>query len=353
MIVGLGAAPLAFALAASCTIFDNIKDVPAPGADAGSDITVEAAPEPDTGADAGPTLPSYLSLEDAARLCSLAYRCPELPSTLTSATGIPLDPQNYSDCMTWLAGPIPPTRIGFQLQATVLACMANAATCQAASSCGLIETILPGDPRCADAGPDASDRCDDNGATVIRCNGRIALHCGNPYYGQGSTCLTGDEPGSYWCSTGENCTISASCLGSVLDYCGTDTLRNSINCAAIGTACAFDTDAGLHDCLTEGIFQPCETLSSGCKGDAVEVCNGDRKSLFNCKDINGTCVNPQGTARCTRPDDRCTPFDLDVNLCNGSTFHLCIGGKPVDFDCAAVGLSCKPSAGAVPAQCAP
>jgi hypothetical protein len=356
LIVGLGAAPLAFAFAASCTIFDNIKDVPASLSDGGPDTSIGVTPGPDTdsdgGSDAGPTQVAYLSVEDAARLCSLAFRCKELPATITGATSVPIDPQNYSDCMTWLTGPIPPTRIGLQIQASVLTCMAKATTCQAAGACGLVEQIPAGDPRCGDAGPSEPERCADDGGTVLRCGPRFALHCNHPYYGPGSTCLSGDQNKTFWCATSKTCSVTQSCLGSLLEYCDIDGLRNNFNCAAIGTSCGVDPDGGNNDCLLEGQLQLCPSISSSCKGDAVEVCDGEKKSLFYCKDINGTCVNPQGTARCARPEDRCTPFDLDVNVCNGSKLHLCVGGKLVDFDCAGIGLSCKAAAGSVPAQCA-
>jgi hypothetical protein len=316
---------------------------------------MEAATGPDTGSDAGsdagPTQVSYLSVDDAARLCSLAFSCKELPATITSSTGVPIDSQNYSDCMTWLAGPIPPTRIGLQIQSAVLKCMAQATTCLAAATCGIIEQIPAGDPRCGDAGPDAAERCADNGATVLRCGSRFALHCNNPYYAPGNTCLSGDGNKTFWCALEKNCSITQGCSGSVVEYCDVDALRNSINCAAIGTSCGVDPDAGNNECLTEGQLQFCATLSSSCKGDSVEVCNGDKKSLFYCKDINGTCANPQGAARCVREGDRCTPFDLDVNVCNGTSLHLCVGGKLVDFDCAGIGFTCKAASGSVPAQC--
>src|SRR6185503_20798467 len=132
---------------------------------------------------AAPTLPTYLSLEDAARACSLAFRCPELSTSITFSIGVPVDPLNFSDCMTWLAGPIPPTRVGFKAQKAVLACVAKATTCQAAGACGSAEQLAPDDPRCMDAGADVDlDRCEDNGATVIRCSVNYALHCGTSYF---------------------------------------------------------------------------------------------------------------------------------------------------------------------------
>jgi len=342
--LGLIVSFFAVGVGGSCTIFTGIQDLP----------------PPDAGQEAGASPPAYLPVADAARLCSLIFRCQDLPTSITSSSGVPVDPGNFSDCMTWLAGPIPPSRVGFSLQKALLECMAKATTCAGAAACGSFEQLAANDPRCADAGADAGlDRCVDNGATVLVCSGNFALHCSTPYFGPGSTCRL-DLNGLYWCASGDNCNVQTSCLGSVLDYCGVDTINNmpaptglrfGINCGVVGNTCGLDPDSGADDCLTDGQYRACSGIDRRCTGDVVEVCNGSSISLFKCADLGAKCVDAQGTPRCARSDDACTPFDANVNVCNGSMFHLCVGGKVVDFDCASIGKSCKPPAGSVPAQC--
>src|SRR4051812_10607487 len=314
--LGLVGAAIAASLGGSCTLFSGIQDIPPP------------PPLPD----AGPSLPAYLSLEDAARVCSLSFRCPLLSTSITYSSGIPVDPTNYSDCMTWLAGPIPPSRVGFLLQQDMLHCMAKATTCVGATACAWDEQLATDDPRCAggDAGADAGvpDRCDDNGATVLVCNSGFALHCGTAEYTPGSQCRKGSD-GILWCSDADTCNVPDTCRGSVLDYCGYDSvamkttgLHFGIDCAAAGNSCGLDTDAGLDSCLTEGVYRPCVGIDAKCAGDVVEVCNGATVTLFKCAELDATCAVTQGPAQCVKSGAPCTPFDTAVNVCNGDKIHL-------------------------------
>lgn len=330
----------AAALAGSCTTF----------------VDLVADPEDAGAPDSGPLAPGFLSIDDAARVCSLAFRCPELARSITLSSGVPVDNLNYSLCMNWLGGPIPSSRVGFVLQSQMLACVAKSGTCTEAGGCVLQELIGPGDPRCApiDAGADGSTvppiQCIDNGTTVLRCAGGVpdALHCSTAYFGPGSSCLE-DMQGQFWCATGTDCTGGDSCVGSLLSYCGLD-LRFGINCAAIGNTCGNDPATQLLDCLTEGEKRTCENGGGvTCAGDILEVCSGTI-SQYNCADLGGTCVTSPGTL-CVRPDDTCSPYDLEVNVCNGSSISLCMGGRPVSFDCGAIGLACLPADGSNPAQC--
>lgn len=319
-------------------------------------VDLVADPEDAGVPDSGPVSPGFLSLDDAARVCSLAFECPELARSITLSSGVPVDNLNYSLCMNWIGGPIPTTRVGFVLQSQMLACVAKSTTCTEAGGCLLQELIGPGDPRCApiDAGPDGSIyppiQCTDNGTSVLRCTGGVpdVLHCSTAYFGPGSSCLQ-DTEGQFWCATGTTCSGGDSCVGSLLSYCGGD-LRFGINCAAIGNSCGTDPVEQLLNCLTEGQVRTCDNGGGlTCAGDVLEVCSGSI-SLYDCANLGGTCVTTPGTF-CARPDDVCTPFDLDINVCTGSSISLCMGGRRVSFDCGAIGLGCVSADGSTPAQC--
>src|SRR5438445_640382 len=84
-----------------------------------------------------------------------------------------------------------------------------------------------------DGGEDAAELCD-----VM-----AALHCNNNDYGPGSKCIFGTD-NLAWCATGNNCNIAQSCTGNVLDYCGNDGLRFTIDCAEQGHTCGLDSMTG-------------------------------------------------------------------------------------------------------------
>ena len=108
---------------------------------------------------------TYLSLDDAARVCALLFQCdtPSGPATpanpggepnllltqsLLASLAFPADPWNFASCMNWLAGPLPPDRLGVQAQRSILACMAGKTTCTDAFSCLPVEVMSPNDARC-------------------------------------------------------------------------------------------------------------------------------------------------------------------------------------------------------------
>ena len=334
---------------AACTTFDGLSASDDGGVDASSDratVVGDAAPE-------AAALPSYLSPSEAARACSLVFRCPLLASSVITSVAVPVDPTNYALCMDWLAGPLPPNRVGIPIQASIFQCIASATTCGAAAACVPIENFLPGDPRCADAGAgDAGkERCADDGGTVLRCAELYALHCGSGYYAPGSACMKGLD-NSHWCALNPNCTTQSSCLGTVLDYCGAGSkLHEGINCAASGYTCGINPEAGAPDCLTDTTIKLCVAPGADCAGESVVVCDGYQESIFDCAAMGAACSKKSGPARCGRPSDTCSTFDSSVNACNGSTIALCLGGQPLSFDCASVSLSCKPAAGAKSAHC--
>ncbi|HEY6459703.1 MAG TPA: hypothetical protein VIY73_06110, partial [Polyangiaceae bacterium] len=190
------ATPLVGALGvASCTTFNGLS-VPS-DASTGSDTTfVDAPPREETSSDApeaAPPPPGYLSLADAARVCTLVFSCPDLASSVLASVAVPVDPVNYSLCVHWLAAPMPTDRVGFAVQSQTFACMAQGGSCAGAGSCLSLENIEPNDPRCGDAGADAAEHCGDDGGTVFRCADGYLLHCGSAYYAPGSTCTVGSD----------------------------------------------------------------------------------------------------------------------------------------------------------------
>src|SRR5262249_38725344 len=142
---------------------------------------------------------------------------------------------------------------------------------------------------------------------------------------------------------GTACTlVDAVCVTGVLKYCGAGSnLEFSINCAVGGWSCGVDPKTKSTDCLTDGDLDLCgNNTASQCDGDTVKACTSDRFSTFHCAALGGSCLENGTTAVCTRPGDVCTPFDADVNQCDGSTVKLCVGGQPVDFDCSSIGRDC-------------
>lgn len=332
----LGLAALgAGAWSAACTTF---SDAAAVEPDAGE-------PEPD----AGPSTVAFLSSVDAAKVCAMALSCPGLASSLIASTSVPIDSSNFSMCMTWLAGPLPPNRVGLAVQQQTLVCVAAATDCIGAGECLSIEYLQNDDPRCVGhgggggGGGAAEVFCSADGTDVVHCDSQYILHCDTPFFIPGTTCLNGAD-GTLWCSSGADCVGAEACTGTVLEYCGSPSdLRFSVNCAAVGTTCGLDPDLGYFDCLTDGKRRNCSGTGASCAGSIVEVCDNFEVSTFDCPSIGRACDASQGLARCASGNDACTPFDLDVNVCEGSNIALCLGGQRVSFDCASAGLACVPT----------
>ncbi len=330
-----GASLLAFG-ATVCTTFSGLEaqdatpDAGADASDAGADVVPDAAPTR-----------SYLSLEDAARACSLVFRCPSLAPSLVASMAIPVDDMNYSLCLHWLAGPISKQRVGFGLQSEALTCVAGAGTCDDAAACLFAEVMSPGDPRCADAGDGGEETCDDDGGTVLRCQYNYALHCNSAYYAPGSKCLEGIN-GWRGCGLEKGCTGGTSCVGSTLTYCATDSLKYGLNCAYMGYGCGIESDSG-YPCIPEDGFTICSIPgASRCANDKVWVCDGLFESAFDCASLGFECTAVEGAPRCAPKAAACTPSDTDQNVCQGDSIDVCVGGDATTFDCASIGATCVP-----------
>jgi hypothetical protein len=338
---------LTASFAASCTTFNGLS--PGGAVDSGGgDVTPDSP-------DSGPNPPGYLSLADAARLCSRVVQCPALATDVIASTTVPVDANNYSLCLHWLTGPIPPDRVGFAAQQQAFTCMLKAATCADAAACLYEEPLSMTDPRCADAGVNPPDTCIDNGNTVLSCYYGYALHCNSPYYQSGTKCLHGmiGDAGDVGCALGTNCVNGAGC-STFYDYCGIDNLHYSLDCAVAGYSCDTAADASTV-CDTAGTYTACNTRGAMCSADmnSVTVCDGYEVSTFDCASLTpkGTCSRKDGPGRCVRPGDTCSPFDMTSNQCTQTSISLCIGGQPASFDCASIGLKCVPTAGSVSGHC--
>ncbi len=300
-----------------------------------------------TQADSGsPTGQGYLSLEDAARFCKNAFACPYLPDSTRASLLVPVDTTSYSACVDWLAAPLPPNRLGVPQQIKALTCAAKATSCPEAAACMLMEFVGPNDPRCKSGDGGVAEGCSSDGTSVYRCAGGTILHCDNPYYYPGSTCLQ-SSTGEYWCAVGGTCTGTARCKSGSLTYCGTSGQTFGIDCGVLGQKCGQEAASGTTDCLVDGVLPTCTPNGLSCVKDHVRMCWGVY-SDYDCVALGGTCASTP-EPHCARPTDKCTSADPSINVCAGDKITLCVAGEPRELDCAALGMKCLSSGG--PARC--
>jgi hypothetical protein len=354
---------------AACTTFSGLT-VPEEDASTGLDGSPphnDSAPPPNDApsspeADAGPSVLGFLSIQDAARVCSRLDKCSVLGKSITYSIAVALDPVNYSLCMDTLAGPIPPSHVGTVLQSATFACLAKQTTCTGAGACLSQEFLETTDTRCnkvpKDAGPDANpgvyQYCDTDAQALFRCDPQYTfdvLHCQTGFFGPSATC-TQTPDGTYTCASGTDCPTT-SCSGNQLTYCSASGLHIVTNCASLGQVCGADVtdDAGGLGCLTSDRLKTCTAAGSDCDNRIVSVCDGFDRAEFDCQALGGTCTKSAGSARCQRPNDECVPEDPKINVCTGSKISLCVGGKASTFDCASVGLGCVPGTAALSGRC--
>ncbi len=348
---------------ASCTVFNGLEVASdtvdgASGFDAaeGGGADADAAPvDPCVGSNDG-----YLSRTEAAKACRWMFKCPLLELNLESSLGLIGSDTNFALCMNWLAGPVPPTRVGRDIQQASLKCIARATTCGEASACLAVEGFYNDDPRC-DAGADSAfllaDHCE--GTSGIDCTDGVAFHCGAASYGGTAQCLV-DEGGVVGCGQLDpagtcpfRVTACDPVTGNFSDCSQGTQIDVSFSCQAVGSVCG---DAGPEaghkfDCLTNGSYQKCNValFVNKCVGDLVETCNGNGTvSQLDCAAIGRHCSQAEGKPLCITSTDSCSPFSLGQNQCMGSTISSCIAGKKVQFDCACGGMTCVTDDGSIP-----
>jgi hypothetical protein len=337
----------ALAIPGPCTTFDG--DSPAP-----PDAAADAAD-----ADAG--LTSYLDFGDAIAVCSLVAKCPTLPYSIGLSLAIPLDSRYFGACMQMLAGRIPPSRRGLELQRGVLQQLVGKGTCNDALAAVPVE-LLADDTRCAagHACLSATEAvsCDDGGTgQTFGSLSRCAATLGGP------KCLSFTVDGGTYALCAEGtCTDThdeAQCNGSTLVTCSrTNGFRYSFDCAWVGLGCGTADGGGFPytTCLAPDGDEACPGFNaSDCLADSARYCvavsASPAWSRFACADVGATCVGGRfadggAPAICTPPpaSSDCSPYDGDIGTCTDSTIALCVDGKRTDYDCATLGKQCDRNA---------
>ncbi len=328
----LGLAALSGAvLVASCTTFDGLVATLGEGAPPGG----------------GGALPGYLPVDDAVRLCARATTCPMLAESIAFSLQIPVETRYFSDCVAWLTDPLPGDRQGRDTQIRFLRCSLDAKDCAAARLCMPYEKVTADDPRCQGV---AAGVCIEENRGISRCPDYLT-HCENPYFKPGQSCVPDPDEGNV-CGVAGGCAEST-CDGSFLQACYSNPKYpvSVYDCASSGYACGLD-QVGEPGCLTRGNESlTCQSVGSACTGNLVAVCDGYQFSQYNCEALGGTCDSLRGPPRCVLPADECSPYDADIHGCDGTSITLCLGGKKKSYDCAGLGLSCKPATGDSSAHC--
>lgn len=291
--------------------------------------------------------PGYLAMEEGIRACRLVHDCPLLSPAIARSIGVPASATEFSMCLSWLAGALPATRFGLEAQSAMLECIAQADGCPAALACTYVEPLGEGDPRCVGV---VGDQCLLDGV-LLDCTTELAERCRTPIYGAGSECQLGLE-GSGRCAL-STCIQENSppprCTSGVYVRCDPATnLRVAQDCNTVGLTCPEGAEGADAQCATEdGVFPCDEPGKSVCAPDGtrVRVCDGALASEFDCTAMDGYCRDEPSGARCVRVTDTCTPGATGIDVCQGSTISLCIGGKNATFDCADIGLACIPPSG--------
>jgi hypothetical protein len=340
---------------AGCTTFD----FPAPGDSGdGSLPTTDASVLSDAGpAEASAAADAFLSPDDAARLCSRIFACPRLAEAIELSLAIPLNtpanPLGFSACMDWLAAPVDPARPGLAQQQSLLQGAARAASCATALAALPVQPERGVDAACAAgcATPNALTVCGSGGGSFV-------VACAPPTFAQSGDCLS--DGGTAECVTMGDCTAGTSCPDSntLRDcYAAADTSFTDYDCALSGRLCV--SGAGrVAGCVVPGkLAPPClaKQVRDACDGDSVLHCAGGLlpQTEIACGPVGGSCTtsNPAGAARCVRPGDTCTPFDADINQCDGGFITACIGGDHTTIDCMAIGATCQPADATHTAHC--
>ena len=290
--------------------------------------------------DAGPTGKGFLSLEDAARLCSKIQTCQNLGFSIGYSLLVPINTKSYSACIDVLTAPLPPNQFGVNQQAESLSCAAKASNCPAAAACMPYEYIDANDPRCQAADGGANGDCAPDKKAVYECFYKRVIHCDHPYFYPGSSCIQ-DSTGAYRCAAAQSCTAQTACSGTIVTFCGSGNVAYGIDCAFWGSSCGKDQSSGNQDCILNGITPYCTTDSVQCVSDRVRTCFGDYFSEIDCVAAGGKC-EPDPIPHCARPADACKQTDADVAGCTGDSIKLCVAGKPQSFDCTSIGLKCAP-----------
>jgi hypothetical protein len=339
----------AVAALAGCTAFDGLEpDLGGAAALGGGGGAAEG------GAGAAPSSLSLLPLLDAANVCSLVHRCPTLGGSLLLSTGLPLvqtdasalpTVRTYSACIDWLRAPLALGHPGFEELQRLLVGVAAIPVCEEA------ESFLPvslGAP--CDTGSSCAD-----GETAVVCPEGLTERCPRGLFAPGSTCL---DVGAVGCAVGECSEEGISCDAPFAFQCAAG-LRTGLDCSLFGLACESGLGcvgaAGAGACGPGALGeQSCGLRDRFARSCVRAFASTDLvASERDCEVMGQRCVVEGLAARCASDTGTCSPYDPDVNVCEGTTIHLCVQGDRVDLDCANLGKSCEPASpdGASSAHC--
>jgi hypothetical protein len=324
---------------ASCTVFNGL-------------VAEEDAGGGGQGVDGGPTpwMPpelAYLALDDAARLCRWVLECDRLADSIVASIAVPVDAENFSQCLHWAAGPLPPGHRGITEQRTLLEALSQVGSCEEALATTYVEVISPAsEPRCG-------------GEFIRKCDGDLAIDCTDIQIGTISRCSSARfSPSGHTCFAGfcvhDDCASTMTtyeCVDEVGYVCNS-MKEVGIACTPLGLTCASPLTCGASESSTPTCNALGETSCSTEHADVVQVCSGLLVTEFACDKIveGGTCA-VTGEPRCAAASDACTPVDPGQNSCDAAMLTACVAGQHIVFDCASIGLACKPAAGEKTGRC--
>ncbi len=304
-------------------------------------------PEKDAGkqdaGDAGPTGKGFLSIADAARLCSKLQTCPNLPYSLGFSLLLPVESKTFSTCVDVLATPLPPNRFGMAQQVQALTCVMQAADCAAAGGCLPYERIASSDPRCQPVdGGSATIACSADEQSIYDCANPFVTHCDHGHFG-GASCMQENSQPRCVASTSCNLSSVGACSGTIVSWCdATSMYMHKLDCAYWGASCGTDQPSGLQDCVLNGLTPFCSPPDGAtCINDRVRACYGGYFGEIDCAALGGKC-DPYPTAHCGWPSEVCKQTDAALNVCTGDNIELCVTGNRVTLDCTSLGLKCLP-----------
>jgi hypothetical protein len=363
--IGIAAFAAGLVGASSCTVFSGLTVPDETGASSSGMTASGASGAGGDGAGSGGTSASsgssgsggnepggaitYLPLDQAMKACSFALKCPFLAESIALSVGVPVGNTNYSECLTWLAAPVP-NRVGAQAQAAILKCVGGAPGCDEAVACLPVEKIMAADDdRCK-----AGSTCTIDHSTAVDCTANVAYHCNTAGFAPGSECKENNSV--FACvKEGESCTDpgTATCEGDTLVSCKEPGIVRT-PCSVAGLACSDPAgDNTPATCVGGG---PCVAGTTECAGDRLLVCVNGVFLSFNCGNIEGgECFwNTPDKARCKPLNEVCTPSSPGVNICtsNGKKITVCVGGVKSQEPCL-VGPGCGPTPDGTTDYCRP
>ena len=238
-------------------------------------------------------------------------------------------------------------------------------------ACNLTSTSCANFEACEHVGIAHGDLCGGSSATGTRCQGDLAVNCGN-YEGDdrffdcaalGGTCGTFTYNGTLFADckldiSPDSCVGMPSTDAKAFCHSGggkTDDLRYYCwGGQAFGASCS--SVASCIDTPSDGSSDPSQVGNAGCffdtdscpgpdsascKSGVATVCSSGAKFSYNCGSVGLSCGITGGSEYCLAPG--CEAADVDVacqESCSddGSSLTFCYGGAHYSVDCAEYGF---------------